>query len=60
MNLRLFALRDTDTGKLLPYTFFTGKPEAKRQRDELNQAEGRQRYLVTPGPDHRRHAGNVS
>lgn len=60
MKLRLFALRDTDTGKTLPDQFFPGKPEAKRTRDDLNKTEGRQRYLVTPGPDHRRHTSKLS
>lgn len=50
MKLRLFALRDTQTNKPVPDTFFASKPEAKRARDELNN--GVQRYVVTPGPDH--------
>lgn len=55
MKLRLFAIRDTQTGRLLPETFFAGKPEAKRERDTLNN--GGSRYVVAPGPDHRRFKG---
>lgn len=50
MKLRLFALRDTQTNKPVPDTFFASKPEAKRARDDLNK--GTLRYIVTPGPDH--------
>ena len=52
MKLRLFALRDSQTNKSVPGTFFASKPEAKRARDELNN--GVQRYVVTTGPDHRK------
>lgn len=52
MKLLLFAIRDTQTKKLVPDTFFASKPEAKRARDELNN--GVQRYVVTAGPDHRK------
>lgn len=54
MKLRLFALRDTKTNKVLPETFFADKPAAKKVRDELN-AQG-SAVVVTPGPDHRRYA----
>lgn len=54
MKLRLFALRDTSTNKLLPNTYFGDKVAAKRERDELNKAGGS--YVVTPGPDHRRYS----
>lgn len=52
MKLRLFALRDTQTNKIVPDLYFAGKPEAKRQRDVLNA--GTPRYVVTAGPDHRK------
>ena len=52
MKLRLFALRDTQTNKPVPGTFFASKPEAKRQRDVLNA--GTSRYVVTLGPDHQK------
>ena len=52
MKLHLFALRDTQTKKPVPDTFFASKPEAKRARDDLNK--GTLRYVVTPGPDHRK------
>lgn len=52
MKLRLFALRDTTTNKVLPNVFFPTKPEAKKARDDRNKDGGT--YVVTPGPDHRR------
>lgn len=51
MKLRLFALRDTTTNKIVPDLYFSSKPEAKRERDSREAG----RYVVTPGPDHRRH-----
>ena len=53
MKLRLFALRDKPTGKLLPELFFHDKPSAKKERDRLNSEGGN--YVVTAGPDHRRY-----
>lgn len=47
---RLFALRDINTGKLLPNTFFTDKRAAKTARDA-----GGAHLRVTPGPDHWRY-----
>lgn len=52
MKLRLFALRDTVTNKLIPELFFPSKPEAKKARDERNKKGAS--LVVTPGPDHRR------
>lgn len=52
MKLRLFALRDTITNKLIPDLFFPTKPEAKKARDDYNKGGGS--CVVTPGPDHRR------
>ena len=49
MNLRLFAVRNLTTGKIIPNTFFSSKAEAKKARDEL----GADTHRVTPGPDHR-------
>ena len=54
MKLRLFALRDTSTNKMLPNVYFPDKVAAKRERDTRNQAGGT--YVVTPGPDHRRYS----
>lgn len=53
MKLRLFALRDTATNKLIPNLFFPSKPDAKKARDDYNK-NGEGRAVVTPGPDHRR------
>lgn len=53
MTLKLFALRNTATKKLLT-DFFPNKPAARARRDELNQTEKQVLYVVTPGPDHRR------
>ena len=52
MKLRLFALRDTTTNKIVPDLFFPSKPEAKKARDERNKDGAA--LVVTPGPDHRR------
>ena len=49
--LRLFALRDTTTGKLIPDAFFSDKQAAKTARDA-----GGSHLRVTPGPDHRRYS----
>lgn len=54
MTLKLFALRNITTKKLLTEEFFSNKPAARVRRDELNQAEKQVLYVVTPGPDHRR------
>jgi hypothetical protein len=53
MKLRLFALRNTSTGRLID-GYYPDKPAAKKARDELN-AQGVDKYVVTPGPDHRRY-----
>ena len=55
MKLRLFALRDTQTNKTLPDTFFPSKSEAKRMRDQLNSTHSAANYVVTPGPDHHKY-----
>ncbi len=49
MNLKLFAIRDLTTGRLIPGLFFSSKQAAKTKRDELGNATHR----VTYGPDHR-------
>jgi len=59
MKLRLFALRDNKTGKVVPDLFFSSKPEAKRERDARG-APGSNAYSVTVGPDHRRHDSKVN
>lgn len=54
MKLRLFALRNASTGRLNTDAYYPDKPAAKKARDELN-ARGTDKYVVTPGPDHRRY-----
>lgn len=54
MKLRLFALRNSATSKIVPDLYFGDKVAAKRERDERNKAGGN--YVVTPGPDHRRYS----
>ena len=49
--LRLFALRDVTTGRLVPDTYFSDKVAAKKARDL-----GGPNLRVTPGPDHYRYA----
>jgi len=51
MKLKLFALRNTTTGRIVADLFFGDKKAAKVKRDELNK-EGDGSYVVTPGPDH--------
>lgn len=55
MKLRLFALRDSTTNKIVPGQFFSDKQAAKQARNENNAAAGYARYVVTNGPDHRRY-----
>jgi hypothetical protein len=50
MKLRLFAIRDTQTNKIV-LDDFSDKKAAKAERDRLG---GAPRYVVTPGPDHRK------
>lgn len=54
MKLRLFALRNSSTGKRVPDLYFSDKSAAKKERDERNKSGGN--YVVTPGPDHRRYS----
>lgn len=51
--LRLFALRDTVTKRLLPGVTFPSKPEARTERDRLNATKPGS-VCITFGPDHRR------
>lgn len=48
--LRLFALRDINTGRTIPNLFFPDKLAAKKARDE-----GGAHLRVTLGPDHYRY-----
>ena len=53
MMLRLFALRDTQTNKVLP-SFFSNKPDARKERDRLNGGpDADKKIVITYGPDHR-------
>lgn len=51
MKLRLFAIRDTSSNKLIPDANFSDKKAAKAERDRLG---GAPRFVVTHGPDHRK------
>lgn len=53
MKLRLFALRNTASNKILDSVYFSDKQAAKKERDALNKEAGAS-YVVTPGPDHRK------
>lgn len=61
--LKLFQLYDTQEEKVVPDSFFHDKMQAKKKRTELNgqqqEAEGKFRYVVTLGPDHRRYSSNT-
>ncbi len=50
MKLKLFAIRDLTTGKLIPDLYFADKQAAKNKRNELGTAT----HCVTFGPDHHR------
>lgn len=54
MKLRLFALRNTATNKVVPNLFFPSKPAAKLARDQHNDNNPNGPFVVSPGPDHRR------
>lgn len=49
MKLKLFAIRDLTTNRIIPDLFFSDKVKAKAKRDEL----GAGTHCVTYGPDHR-------
>jgi hypothetical protein len=51
--MKLFAIRDLVTGRLIPNLFFPNKQAAKAKRDEL----GKSIHCVTYGPDHRAYRG---
>lgn len=48
--LRLFAIRDLTTNKIIPGVFFGSKQEAKLERTR----RGAETHVVTNGPDHRK------
>lgn len=52
MKLRLFALRNSSTNKLVPELTFADKTAAKRARDDWNNRG--ESFVVTYGPDHRK------
>lgn len=56
MPKRLFQITDTHTRKAVEGLFFSDKKAAKTKRIELN-GDGSLRYVVSPGPDHRRYHG---
>lgn len=47
-QLKLFAIRNLTTGKLVADTFFQAKQDAKAERARL----GNDTHVVTNGPDH--------
>ena len=49
MKLRLFAIRELSSSRIIPNLYFPSKQEAKVKRDELGAAT----HCVTYGPDHR-------
>ncbi len=52
--MKLFALRNTNTNKIRPDTFFANKMLAKKARDAVS-AETGQNHVVTYGPDHKKY-----
>lgn len=51
MKLKLFALKNLTTGRLVPGLFFHDKQEAKKAR----AVHGADTHCVTYGPDHRKY-----
>ena len=49
-QLKLFAIRNLSTGKLVADTFFQAKQDAKAARSKLGDTT----HVVTNGPDHRK------
>jgi len=60
--MKLFQVRDTAEGRTLEPTY-PSKQAAQKVRDELNgprdpeHPDRQPRFVVTPGPDHRRYDG---
>ena len=54
-QLRLFQIIDTSTKKPVPDSYFANKQLAKAERRRLNgdEDDGKLRFVVSPGPDHR-------
>lgn len=56
MTAKLFQIVDTTTGKVVPDSYSQDKMKAKKARRELNEAANSPvRYIVSPGPDHRKY-----
>lgn len=54
---RLFQITDTKTFKAVPNLYFSDKQAAKNKRRELNTEHNADlRFIVSPGPDHKKHA----
>jgi len=55
--LKLYQITDTQTRKPIDGLYFADKKLAKAKRRELNggAAPEQLRYIVSPGPDHRRY-----
>lgn len=52
---KLFTIRDSSTGRLVPDKSFDKKKDAKTLRNKLNiEANATTRFHVTLGPDHHR------
>jgi hypothetical protein len=52
--MKLFAIRDLTSGRIIPNLYFSDKQAAKRKRAELGAAT----HCVTFGPDHHRYNPN--
>ena len=63
MSLRLYQITDTTTKKPIEGLYFSNKKLAKAKRRELNGDNESTtpsqllRYVVSPGPDHRKYRG---
>lgn len=51
--MKLFAIRNSVTNRIIPNTYFADKALAKKARDALT-AQTQQDHKLTYGPDHRK------
>lgn len=50
--MKLFAIKNTNTNRIVPDTYFADKMLAKKARNTISEQTG-QPHVVTFGPDHK-------
>lgn len=50
--MKLFAIKNTNTNRIVPDTFFSDKMLAKKARNSISEQTG-QAHVITYGPDHK-------